>query len=155
MIDLSNLAPNPGAKKKAKRVGRGDTTAGKGTKGQKARSGGAKPRWFEGGQMPLYRRLPKRGFKNPFRKEYQVVNLDRLNALFDKGAEVDREALRAKGLIKKADKPVKILARGEINKPLTVKVDAVSASAKEKIEAAGGKVLLLAAPKEEKGDSES
>ncbi len=155
MIDLSNLAPNPGAKKKAKRVGRGDTTAGKGTKGQKARSGGAKPRWFEGGQMPLYRRLPKRGFKNPFRKEYQVVNLDRLNALFDEGAEVDREALRAKGLIKKADKPVKILARGEINKPLTVKVDAVSASAKEKIEAAGGKVLLLAAPKEEKGDSES
>jgi len=155
MIDLSNLAPNPGAKKKAKRVGRGDTTAGKGTKGQKARSGGAKPRWFEGGQMPLYRRLPKRGFKNPFRKEYQVVNLDRLNALFDKGAEVDREALRAKGLIKKADKPVKILARGEINKPLTVKVDAVSASAKEKIEAAGGKVLLLVAPKEEKGDSES
>ena len=155
MIDLSNLAPNPGAKKKAKRVGRGDTTAGKGTKGQKARSGGAKPRWFEGGQMPLYRRLPKRGFKNPFRKEYQVVNLDRLNALFDEGAEVDREALRAKGLIKKADKPVKILARGEISKPLTVKVDAVSASAKEKIEAAGGKVLLLAAPKEEKGDSES
>ena len=155
MIDLSNLAPNPGAKKKAKRVGRGDTTAGKGTKGQKARSGGAKPRWFEGGQMPLYRRLPKRGFKNPFRKEYQVVNLDRLNALFDEGAEVDREALRAKGLIKKADKPVKILARGEINKPLTVKVDAVSASAKEKIEAAGGKVLLLVAPKEEKGDSES
>ncbi|MCD6087686.1 MAG: 50S ribosomal protein L15 [Candidatus Hydrothermae bacterium] len=154
-MDLSNLAPNPGAKKKAKRVGRGDTTAGKGTKGQKARSGGAKPRWFEGGQMPLYRRLPKRGFKNPFRKEYQVVNLDRLNALFDEGAEVDREALRVKGLIKKADKPVKILARGEINKPLTVKVDAVSASAKEKIEAAGGKVLLLAAPKEEKGDSES
>ncbi len=155
MIDLSNLSPNPGAKKKAKRVGRGDTTAGKGTKGQKARSGGAKPRWFEGGQMPLYRRLPKRGFKNPFRKEYQVVNLDRLNALFDEGAEIDKEALKAKGLIRKADKPVKILARGEINKPLTVKVDAVSASAKEKIEAAGGKVLILAAPKEEKGDSES
>ncbi|HDM90460.1 MAG: 50S ribosomal protein L15 [Candidatus Hydrothermota bacterium] len=155
MIDLSNLSPNPGAKKKAKRVGRGDTTAGKGTKGQKARSGGAKPRWFEGGQMPLYRRLPKRGFKNPFRKEYQVVNLDRLDALFDEGAEIDKEALKAKGLIRKADKPVKILARGEINKPLTVKVDAVSASAKEKIEAAGGKVLLLAAPKEEKGDSES
>ncbi|MCD6382493.1 MAG: 50S ribosomal protein L15 [Candidatus Hydrothermae bacterium] len=154
-MDLSNLSPNPGAKKKAKRVGRGDTTAGKGTKGQKARSGGAKPRWFEGGQMPLYRRLPKRGFKNPFRKEYQVVNLDRLDALFDEGAEIDKEALKAKGLIRKADKPVKILARGEINKPLTVKVDAVSASAKEKIEAAGGKVLLLAAPKEEKGDSES
>ena len=155
MIDLSNLSPNPGAKKKAKRVGRGDTTAGKGTKGQKARSGGAKPRWFEGGQMPLYRRLPKRGFKNPFRKEYQVVNLDRLDALFDEGAEIDKEALKAKGLIRKTDKPVKILARGEINKPLTVKVDAVSTSAKEKIEAAGGKVLLLAAPKEEKGDSES
>ncbi len=143
MLNLSNLAPNPGAKKKAKRVGRGDTTAGRGTKGQKARSGGAKPRWFEGGQMPLYRRIPKRGFKNPFKVVYQVVNIDRIDALFEAGAVIDKEALKAKGLIKKVDEPVKLLARGEITKPVTIKVDAASAKAKEKVEAAGGKVILL------------
>lgn len=152
MIDLSNLAPNPGARKKAKRVGRGDTTAGRGTKGQKARSGGAKPRWFEGGQMPLYRRLPKRGFKNPFRVEYQIVNLDRLDALFEAGTEIDKEMLKAKGLIKKVDLPVKVLARGDISKPIMIKVDAASSKAKEKIEAAGGRVILLS---EEKGAPEA
>jgi large subunit ribosomal protein L15 len=141
MFDLSNLRPMKGARKKRKRIGRGDTTAGRGTKGQKARAGGAKPPWFEGGQMPLYRRIPKRGFKNPFRVEYEIVNLDQLEEKFEKESIVDENTLREKGLIKRK-LPVKILGRGEITKPLTVKVDAISKGAREKIMKAGGKVEL-------------
>lgn len=141
MFNLSNLRPQKGTIKKKKRLGRGDTTAGRGTKGQKARAGGGKPPWFEGGQMPLYRRIPKRGFKNPFRVEYQVVNLDQLEEKFDKNSFVDEITLREKGLIKKK-MPVKILGRGEITKPLTVRVKAISKSAMEKILKSGGKVEI-------------
>lgn len=142
MFNLSNLKPNRGAKKEKKRLGRGDTTAGRGTKGQKARSGGAKPPWFEGGQMPLYRRIPKRGFTNIFRVEYQEVNLDRLEEKFDSGSVITKETLYERGLIKKKDKPVKILGRGEVTKAFTVEVDAISKSAREKIEKAGGTVKV-------------
>ena len=145
MFDLSNLSPNPGATKRRKRVGRGPgsghgKTATRGHKGQKARSGGGKPPWFEGGQMPLYRRLPKRGFHNPFRVEYQIVNLDQLEARFNAGDRVDKGTLLAKGLIKDPDRPVKILARGTLSKALTVVADAYSKKAKEAIVAAGGTV---------------
>ncbi len=142
MLDLSNLKPAPGSKKKAKRVGRGNasgsgTTAGRGTKGQKSRSGGGVPAWFEGGQMPIYRRLPKRGFKNPFRKEYFVVNIRDLTG-FESGSVVDRQALKDQGKIPSLDVYVKLLATGEIDFPLTVKLDNASGSAVEKIEKAGG-----------------
>jgi len=145
MIDLSSLRPNKGAKKRKKRVGRGPgsghgKTAGKGHKGQKARSGGAKPVWFEGGQMPLYRRLPKKGFRNPFRVEYQIVNLDTLDKHFNAGDVVNREVLLQKGLIKDEKKPVKLLGRGDITKPLVIEVEKISESAKAKIEKAGGKI---------------
>ncbi|WP_035556531.1 50S ribosomal protein L15 [Hippea sp. KM1] len=133
--------------KDRKRVGRGDssgwgTTAGKGNKGEKARSGGAKAAYFEGGQTPLYRRLPKRGFKNPFRVEYEVVNVDRLEAVCNDGDVVDINYMVQKGLIK-GSKPVKILGNGELNKKLTVIADAFSNSAKEKIEKAGGSIEVL------------
>ncbi len=155
MFDLSNLAPADGAVKEKKRKGRGPgsglgKTAGYGHKGQKSRSGGAKPRWFEGGQMPLYRRLPKRGFSNyPFKVVYQVVNLDKLEAKFEAGEKVTKVELEKRRLIRSAEKPVKILARGEITKALEVEVDAISEKAKEKIEKAGGKVILPGAKKEE------
>ena len=144
MFTLSNIGPKPGAVKKKKRRGRGDKTAGRGTKGQKARSGGAKPPWFEGGQMPLYRRLPKKGFKNPFAKVYEVVNLADLEARFEAGTEVTPELLRRARLVRRK-LPVKILARGEITKALTVKAHAFSAKAKEKIEAAGGQAIVIEA----------
>ena len=144
MFTLSNIGPKPGAVKKKKRRGRGDKTAGRGTKGQKARSGGAKPVWFEGGQMPLYRRLPKKGFKNPFAKVYEVVNLADLEARFEAGTEVTPELLRKARLVRRK-LPVKILARGEITKALTVKAHAFSAKAKEKIEAAGGQAIVIEA----------
>ncbi len=144
MFTLSNIGPKPGAVKKKKRRGRGDKTAGRGTKGQKARSGGAKPPWFEGGQMPLYRRLPKKGFKNPFAKVYEVVNLGDLEARFEAGTEVTPELLRKARLVRRK-LPVKILARGEITKALTVKAHAFSAKAKEKIEAAGGQAIVIEA----------
>ncbi len=143
MFTLSNIGPKPGAVKKKKRRGRGDKTAGRGTKGQKARSGGAKPEWFEGGQMPLYRRLPKKGFKNPFARVYEVVNLADL-ARFEAGTEVTPELLRKARLVRRK-LPVKILARGEITKALTVKAHAFSAKAKEKIEAAGGQAIVIEA----------
>ncbi|MEO0236008.1 MAG: 50S ribosomal protein L15, partial [candidate division WOR-3 bacterium] len=119
MIDLSSLRPGKGAVKSKKRVGRGPgsghgKTSCRGHKGQKARTGGAKPVWFEGGQMPLYKRLPKRGFKNPFRVEYQIVNLDILDKYFENGEVVNRDTLLSKGLIKDPNMPVKILGRGEI-----------------------------------------
>jgi len=147
MLDLSNLKPAPGSKKKAKRIGRGNasgtgTTAGRGTKGQNSRSGGGVPPWFEGGQMPIYRRLPKRGFKNRFRKEYVIVNISDL-AGFESGSVIDRQALKEKGKIPSLDVAVKLLANGEIEIPLTIKLDKASGSAVEKIEKAGGSFNAL------------
>ncbi len=147
MLDLSNLKPAPGSKKKIKRVGRGNasgtgTTAGRGTKGQKSRSGGKVPTWFEGGQMPIYRRLPKRGFKNRFRKEYVIVNISDL-ADFESGSVVDRQALKEKGRIPSLDVAVKLLADGDIAVPLTIKLDKASGSAVVKIEKAGGSFEAL------------
>ncbi len=143
MWTLSNIGPKKGAKKKRKRVGRGigsghGKTATKGHKGQLARSGGGKGPGFEGGQMPLYRRLPKKGFKNPFRVEYQVVNLNRLEERFEDGATVTPEVLEQVRLVRDAHKPIKILARGTLTKKLTVVADAASEAARKAIEAAGG-----------------
>ena len=146
-MELSNLRPAEGSKHSDNfRRGRGHgsgngKTAGKGHKGQKARSGAPRP-GFEGGQMPLYRRLPKRGFKNIFAKQYVAVNVEELNKLED-GAEVTAETLKANGIISKTLDGVKILGRGELNKKLTVKVAKMSASAKEKIEKAGGKAEVM------------
>ncbi len=142
MINLSNLKPAPGSRKKIKRLGRGDATghggtSGRGHKGQKARSGGKVPPYFEGGQMPIYRRLPKRGFKNPFRKEYAVINVQDL-AGFEPGSVVDIAALKERGMIRPTDTAVKLLAEGEINVALTVKLDKASQAALEKIRSAGG-----------------
>ena len=142
-LKVHHLRPAPGAKTRKQRVGRGDgsgrgTTAGRGTKGTKARN--QVPARFEGGQTPLHMRLPKlRGFNNPFRTEYQVVNLDRLAALYPQGGTVTVEDLVAKGAVRDGH-PVKVLGTGEIDVKLTITVDAASASAKEKIEAAGGSV---------------
>ena len=146
-MNLHELSPAPGSRTKHVRVGRGlgsglGKTSGKGQKGQKSRSGGVKRPGFEGGQMPLYRRLPKRGFKNIFAKQYVAVNVEELNKLED-GAEVTAETLKANGIISKTLDGVKILGRGELNKKLTVKVAKMSASAKEKIEKAGGKAEVM------------
>jgi large subunit ribosomal protein L15 len=146
MSDFDLHAP-AGANKRKRIVGRGQgsgrgTTAGKGNKGQKSRSGGKTYAGFEGGQMPLYRRLAHRGFSNyPFRKEFQTVNLEEIEKSFEVSETVDTASLIKKGLIKKTI-PVKILGNGEITKKLSFKVAAVSASAKEKIEKAGGEVVL-------------
>ena len=143
-MKIHELSPAPGSVKDVKRVGRGHgsgngKTAGKGHKGQHARAGrGIRP-GFEGGQMPLQRRLPKRGFNNIFASEYAVINVASLNA-FENGDVVDAAALLAKGIIKKELDGVKVLANGTLSKKLTVKVAAVSAAAKAKIEAAGGSV---------------
>ncbi len=142
MIDLSNLKPAAGSRKKRQRVGRGNasgmgTTSGRGAKGQKARSGGSVPQWFEGGQMPIYRRLPKRGFKNPFRTEYAVVNIKDL-AAFEQGSTVDRASLREKGKIPSLSVSVKLLGDGDISIPLTVKLEKASQTAIDKITKAGG-----------------
>ena len=140
-LKLHHLRPAPGAKTDKVRVGRGEggkrgKTAGRGTKGTKARY--QVPASFEGGQMPLHMRLPKlRGFKNPFRVEFQVVNLDRLAALYPDGGEVTVDDLVAKGAVRK-DRPVKVLGTGAVDQALQVTVHAFSASAKAKIEAAGG-----------------
>jgi large subunit ribosomal protein L15 len=147
-MKLHDLQPAPGSKKRRKRVGRGiaagqGKTAGRGTKGQGARSGGGKGPFFEGGQLPLVRRLPfKRGFTNIWRVEYTEINLDRLDSFAD-GAEVSPEALSEAGIIKSASKPVVILGRGELDRQLTVKAHRFSASARAKIEAAGGTVEVL------------
>ena len=143
---LDELKPPRGAKKKAKRVGRGPgsgqgTTAGRGNKGQRSRSGGGVPPGFEGGQMPLQRRLPKRGFHNPFRKVFAEINVRDLE-LFAADSVVDEEVLRQSGLVRGQFDGVKLLGDGEIDKPLTVKVDRCSAGARQKIEAAGGKLEL-------------
>ncbi len=144
---LSDLAPPPGAKKNTKRLGRGSgsgqgMTAGKGTKGQKSRSGGGTPPWFEGGQMPLQRRIPKRGFTNIFKKEFSIVNLEDLGK-FPAGSEIGPLDFIGVGLIRKVRYGVKLLANGEISQPLTVRVHKASASAIKRIEAAGGKVELI------------
>jgi large subunit ribosomal protein L15 len=148
-MKLHDLRPAPGAKKKKTRVGRGISagqgkTAGRGTKGQGARSGGGKGLYFEGGQLPLARRLPfKRGFNNPFRIEYQEVNLDGLAERFEAGDEVTPTTLKAKGLIRDAAQPVVILGRGDLDKKLTVKAHRFSKSAAKQIEDAGGKTETL------------
>ncbi|KPC69249.1 50S ribosomal protein L15 [Streptomyces albidoflavus] len=144
-LKVHNLRPAPGAKTAKTRVGRGEAskgkTAGRGTKGTKARY--QVPERFEGGQMPLHMRLPKlKGFKNPFKTEFQVVNLDKLAELFPEGGEVTVEGLVAKGAVRK-NSLVKVLGQGEISVALQVTVDAVSGSAKEKITAAGGTVTEL------------
>ncbi len=144
--DLSNLQPPPGAKRNRKRVGRGEgsgrgVTAGRGHKGQQSRSGYSRKRGFEGGQMPIHRRLPKRGFHNPFRIAYDVVNLETLEARFDAGAEVTPDVLRAEGLVGKRAL-VKVLARGELTKALTVTAHRFSAKASAAIAAAGGRTEL-------------
>jgi len=147
-MKLHELSPAEGSKKAVKRIGRGPAsgqgkTAGKGHKGQKARSGYSRRPGFEGGQMPLQRRLPKRGFNNIFATEYAIVNVGSLDERFEDGATVDAQSLIDCGLIKKTLDGVKILAKGEITKKLTVKVDKVSDAAKAKIEAAGGTVEVL------------
>src|SRR5512138_78125 len=148
-ISLHNLHPNPGATRDKKRLGRGrgsgkGKTSGKGVKGQKARPGHHGARYaFEGGQMPMPRRIGKRGFKNPNRIYAYPINVSTLDKQFDAGATVDLEALRTKGLVPKLAEYVKILGEGEISKKLTVKAYNASAVAKEKIEKAGGSVEVL------------
>lgn len=147
-LRLNTLAPAKGSTRNRRRVGRGPgsgrgKTAGRGSKGFWSRSGSSMPAGFEGGQMPLHRRLPKRGFTNIFRKEFSVVNLDQLEARFDKDAVVDPELLAKSRLIRRKKNPVKILGRGEVTKPFQVKAHHISAAARKKIEAAGGKIELL------------
>ena len=147
-MDLSNLRKPKGATHAKKRRGRGQgsgngKTAGRGHKGAKSRSGFKHKRGFEGGQMPLHRRVPKRGFHNPFREEYEVVNLDTLGERFDAGVEVTPELLRESGLVGRRG-PVKVLARGELSKALTVRAHKFSGKAAEKIAAAGGRAEVLA-----------
>ena len=147
-MDLSNLKPAEGSKHSKKRIGRGHGTgqgvqAGRGHKGAKSRSGFKFKRGFEGGQMPLHRRVPKRGFHNPFRTEYAVVNLDAIAEQFDTGAVVTPELLREKGLVHGKRAPIKGLARGDVSKQLTVKAHKFSGKAAEKLAAAGGAAEVL------------
>ena len=149
-MDLSNLKPAEGSKHSKKRIGRGHgtgqgTQAGRGHKGAKSRSGFKFKRGFEGGQMPLHRRIPKRGFHNDFRVEYAVVNLDTLAERFDADTVVTPELLRERGLINSARQPIKVLARGDISKKLTVRAHKFSGKAADKIAAAGGTAEVLAA----------
>ncbi len=146
-MKLHELSPAPGSVRETKRIGRGHgsgqgKTAGKGHKGQKARAGRGMQIGFEGGQMPLQRRIPKRGFNNVFATPYTIINLAVLNR-FEEGAVVDADALLNAGIIKKAPYGVKVLGNGKIEKALTVKVAAFSESAKAKIEAAGGKAEVI------------
>ena len=147
-MKLNELSPVEGSKKKSKRIGRGHgsgwgKTAGKGHKGQKARSGGSIRPGFEGGQMPLQRRVPKRGFNNIFAKNVVAINLSVLNRKFNDGDTVDFEALKAAGIVKNGFDAVKVLGNGKLDKNLTVKVSAYSESAKAAIEAAGGKAEVV------------
>jgi large subunit ribosomal protein L15 len=148
-MDLSNLKPPKGAKHSKKRVGRGQgsgqgKTAGRGHKGAQSRSGYKFKRGFEGGQMPLHRRVPKRGFHNPFHIQYEVVNLDTLAAKFDAGTVVTPDLLREHGLVGGRKRRVKVLGRGEVDKNLTVHAHKFSGKAAEKIAAAGGAIELIA-----------
>jgi large subunit ribosomal protein L15 len=134
MLKLNTLGAPKGANRDRKRRGRGPgsgqgKTGGRGHKGQKARSGGGHAAWFEGGQMPLNRRLPKRGFTNIFKKSFQLVNLDDLNELFESGAKIDAEALALAGLVKYVDRPIKLLARGKVEKSLQIEVSKASEAA--------------------------
>ena len=147
-MKLHELSPAAGSTKERKRIGRGagsgqGKTAGKGHKGQKARAGRGMRAGFEGGQMPLQRRLPKRGFNNIFRKEIVAVNVADLEARFENGAVVDVESLKQVGLVKNSFDGIKILGNGELTNKLTVKADAFSESAKQKIEAAGGNAEVI------------
>lgn len=142
-MKLHDLKPTPGSTRAPRRLGRGTgsglgKTSGKGHKGAKARSGGGKAPGFEGGQMPLYRRIPKSGFKNPFRKEYATVNVGSLEG-FQDGAVVNLESLRAAGLVRQSKNGLKILGTGELTRKLTVQAVRFTGSAREKIEKAGGK----------------
>lgn len=146
-MELSELRGAPGSRKKKRRLGRGQgsgrgRTCGRGHKGQKARSGGKIPPWFEGGQMPLARRTPIKGFKNPTRRVYEVVNLRDLERSGLEG-DVTVDVLRAAGVVTGSRKPVKVLAVGELSRAMNLKVNAVSKKAHEKIEAAGGTVELI------------
>ncbi|MBD3180494.1 MAG: 50S ribosomal protein L15 [Candidatus Latescibacteria bacterium] len=146
-MKLNELKPPRGAVKRRKRLGRG-TGSGRGDKctrgdkGQNSRSGGGVPPWFEGGQMPLQRRIPKRGFTNIFKKHYQIVNIDKLESHFEKGEKVTRETLEQKNMIDNASRPVKVLGRGKISKSLDLEVDRISKSAARAIKEAGGSVSL-------------
>ncbi|TAK11604.1 MAG: 50S ribosomal protein L15 [Acidobacteria bacterium] len=149
-MSLNNLRPPKGAKHKKRRVGRGPgsghgKTASRGNKGAKSRSGFRFKRGFEGGQMPLHRRVPKRGFHNPFRTEYAVVNLDTLGEVFDAGSDVTPDVLRERGLVREKRALIKVLGRGEISKKLTVRAHKFSGSAAEKITKAGGTAEVLSA----------
>jgi large subunit ribosomal protein L15 len=147
---LHDIKPNPGSKHRRKRLGRGESsgtgkTAGRGHKGQKSRSGGGVRLSFEGGQMPIYRRLPKRGFNNAaFKTQYAVVNVGLLEERFDAGATIDEEALRKAGIVKGRYDGVKILGDGDVSKKFTISVAKVSASAREKLEKAGGSISEVA-----------
>jgi large subunit ribosomal protein L15 len=146
-MKLNELSPPKGARKAVKRLGRGPgsghgKTAGRGTKGQKARSGGNIRPGYEGGQMPLQRRLPKRGFTNIFRKEFAIVNVRDLGR-FEKGSVVDKAVLTAAGLLKRDSDVVKLLGQGTIDYPLVLRVDRCSGAARAKVEAAGGRVELV------------
>jgi len=149
IMELTDLRPTPGSKKKRKRVGRGNagkggTYAGKGRKGQNARSGGGKGPYFEGGQLPLVRRLPRvRGFTNIFRIPYRIVNIERIEAVFEVSDEINPKILLEKGLIKKGKNPVKVLGQGDLCKALTIQAHAFSRGARAKIEAAGGQALEI------------
>lgn len=144
---LHELTPEKSGKKSRKRLGRGvasgwGKTAGRGTKGYNSRSGGGVRPGYEGGQMPLQRRLPKRGFHNVFKKQFSIVNIRDLNR-FEAGALIDRDALVSAGVIKSRNKPVKLLGQGELGFAVDVKLSAVSKSARQKIEAAGGKIEVV------------
>ena len=146
-MNLHDLYPFPEERKNRKRIGRGSgsgwgCTAGKGNKGQNSRAGGGTPAWFEGGQMPLVRRLPKRGFFNAFRTEYVAINVSRLE-VFEDGATVSPVELIQMGIIKKIEDGVKIMGNGELTRKLTVQANKFTATAKEKIEAAGGKAEVI------------
>ncbi len=144
---LGEISPADGEKKKTKRVGCGPgsghgKTACRGHKGQKARSGSSIPAWFEGGQMPLQRRLPKRGFHNPFHKIFQIVNVKDLSR-FPAGADVNMKSLLEAGLVRKKSVPVKLLGEGDIDRPIKIEVHACGKRAKELVEKAGGEVRII------------
>jgi len=146
-LKLNELKPAPGARSKSTRVGRGigsglGKTSGRGHKGQKARSGGGVRRGYEGGQMPLTRRIPKRGFTNVFKIEYAIVNLEALSS-FAGGTVITPELMLESGMVRNFNKPIKVLGRGELQQAVTVQADAFSKSAVEKIEAAGGKAEVV------------
>jgi large subunit ribosomal protein L15 len=144
-MNLSSLKPPEGSRKKRKRIGRGDGsghggTSTKGHKGQNARSGGGVRPGFEGGQMPLSRRLPKRGFRNPFRRKIVTINIDQLRR-FPEGSVIDKTSLLDAGLVKRIGDGIKVLGKGDIDYPISLKVDMISRGARDKIEAAGGSIV--------------